>query len=95
MGTNAPVTLREERIRRRMSMETVAAGAGISEGHLSRLERGELVRAPARTLAAVLSVLGVTEPIPDRPARPTYTAVTVNVALAIVAAELAGTTSAA
>ena len=65
MGNTAPATLRDERLRRRLTVGQVARRAGLSKAHVARIERGQTQRPRAATVAAILAVLGIDGPVAD------------------------------
>ena len=83
----APATLRDERLRRRLTVGQVARRAGLSKAGVSRIERGEVLRPRAVTLVAILSVLGIASPVPDAVPIPVpvLVPITVDECLAIIA----------
>lgn len=86
MKTTEPVTLRDERLRRHLTIGDVARRAGLSKAAISKIERGEVTRPRPETLVAILTALGITGPVPDAvPVTRHVVALTVRVALEIIA----------
>ena len=96
----APATLRDERVRRHLTVGQVASRAGLSKAGVSRIERGEVATPRAATLRRILRVLGIDGPVPDAVAIvvPALIPITINSMLGIIARadeDDAATTSAA
>jgi len=51
--------IRATRVRRRMTQRELARSAGVSDGSVSRLERGHVVSMSMRTVRAIADVVGV------------------------------------